>query len=285
MSNQKTLSKNKELNNLEKISEKEIYSGIWSRVIIKESKPFNTYFYCKKEDLENSSPDVEWFYELSAEGNPKDNLDKYLSDNSFNHKYSNRDRRKIFHNREHFEEFELDGEKWLYYENKKPQIDVESLDGTYQESFVVEYAESFDSVPVFEKKTHKNDYKYICGLLEQKSGRSVILRSKNDRLVSRLDENNPPDLYIDKLSDSVKKLFLITILILSMFTGMIIFLIPIHFLSLLLSPFFFIMTILCYVLLGCKYMCLLGIAYPLEIVSRIGDYIYKDKYELKPIDY
>jgi uncharacterized protein YqhQ len=119
-----------------------------------------------------------------------------------------------------------------------------------------------------------NDYKYICGLLEQKSGRSVILRSKNDGLVSRLDENNPLDLYIDKLSDSVKKLLLVTILILSMFTGMIIFLIPIHFLSLLLSPFFFIMTLLCYVLLGCKYMCLLGIAYPLEIVSRIGGYIY-----------
>jgi hypothetical protein len=279
---QKNSSKDKEIGDLEKITKDEIYSDIWSRVIVKELETCRTYIYCKKEKLKNSSPNVEWFYELSAEDDPKDNLNKYLSDSECDYKYSNCDRRKIFHDNDGFSEFVLDGATWLYYKNKKHYVNIESLDGAYQESFILEYSESFRGLPIYERETYKSDYKYIKNLLDERRDRSIIVRNKNDSLVSILDENNPPNLFIDKFSDIIKRLFLVTLLIFSALVGGFIFLIPIYLLSLIFSPLILILLSLAYIFLGCKYLVLFEMAYPIEITSRIGDYIYRDKYELKP---
>lgn len=281
MNTEKNLSKDKQIHDLSKITEDEIYSDIWSRVTLNQFETCRTYVYCKKEKLKDDSRNIEWFYELSAEDNPKDNLNRYLSGSESDHKYSDRDRRKIFYNDE-FGEFVLDDEKWLYYENKRHQVDVESLDGTYQESFIIEHSESFSSIPIYEQKNYKSDHKYIRDLLNKKLNRSIIVRNKNGHLVSILDEDSPPGLFVDRFSGVAKKLFLLGLLIPLMFVGGFTFLIPIWLLTLLFSPPVVVLLSFAYILLGCKYMVLLMMAYPVEIASRIGNYIYRDKYELKP---
>lgn len=286
MTIEKTLQENTKMNNLEDISEEEIYSNVWSRVIVKDITICNTFVYCKKDDLKSEGYNIEWTYELSSDfGGPKKNLKNYFSDEvSLDHKYSDHNRRKIAHNINDLNGFVLDDTEWLYYKDKKVKVTIESLDSSYEKSFFVEYTKSFDGVPTFEDQTHKNNYKYICNLLEKRRERSILVRKKNDTLVTMINSNDPPDIFVDKLSDITKKSFLLFFLISSIFVGSIIFLLPIFIFHLFFGQLFSLILIPIYFLLGCKYLCLLTAFYPFEITSKIGNYIYRDKYEFVPIN-
>lgn len=282
MNTERNLSKDGQTDELNKITEDEIYSELWSRVIVKKFETLETHVYCKKENLVDSPHDIVWFYELSVEDDPKCNLDRYLSRSKSDYIYSDHNRGKIFHD-DNFDTFVLDGEEWLYYKTRKHKVSVESLDGTYQEDFIIEHMKSFSGIPIYEKKNYKDEHEHIINLLSKKLSLSIVVKNKDGHLVSILDENNPPSLFVDKFSDMVKKSFLATLLISLMFVGGFTFLIPIYLFSLLFSTPMLMLLSFAYISLGCKYMVVLMMAYPIEITSRVGNYIYKDKYELKRV--
>lgn len=275
-----------QINNIENISKKEMNSSIWSRVIIKDIDICSTTVYCKtdKKELNNSSYNTEWVYELSSEfNNPKKNLEKFFS-NNYQHKYLDQDRKKIFESISNLKEFKYKDNTWLYYKDKKVKIDIESLDGSYQESFFVEYEKSFNNTPAFEKEDKKDNHRFVAKLLEKRLGRSIIVKQKNDSLISRFDINDPPDPIIDKCSNITKKVFLFFIFTSVLLIGNLIFISPLYIFSILLSPIVAVLLFYIYMFVGCKYLCLLGFFYPLEITTRIGNYIYSDKYKLKALN-